>query len=139
MSVGNKYKEPETLPVHEVEETAAATPTAKKSNRMADTFFSVLDGSFLKRQNAARQITFLFFLAGIAVLYIGNAYYAEKTIRESTKITKDIIQMQGEYISAQSKLAEKTRQSAVATKAAQMGLREAIVPPVKLTITKTKK
>lgn len=135
---GNKYKEPETQPEPEVEQTAPA-PTAKKSNRMSDAFFSVLDGSFLKRQNAARQLTFLFFLAGIVVLYIANAYYAEKTIRESTSTTKDIIQMQGEYISAQSKLAEKTRQSAVATKAAQMGLREAIVPPVKLTAEKKAK
>lgn len=135
---GNKYKEPETQPEHEVEETAAAMPE-KKGNRVAGAFFSVLDGSFLKRQNAARQITFIFFLAGIVVLYIGNAYYAEKTIRESTKITNDLKQMQGEYINAQSKLAEKTRLSSIATKAAFIGLREATVPPVKLTITKTDK
>lgn len=132
---GNTIKETVT----EAEETAAPVAKDKKGNRLGDAFFSLLDGSFLKRQNAARQITFIFFLAAIVVLYIGNAYYAEKTIRESNKTTNDIKQMQGEYINAQSKLAEKTRQSTIAGKAAAIGLREAVVPPVKLTTYKKKK
>lgn len=134
---GNNFKEPTEDNVEDTVETAA--PAKKGGNRVARFLSSVLDGSFLKRENAASQITFLLFLTLVAIVYIGNAYYAEKGVRESSRLNNDLKQMQGQFINAQSKLSEKTRQSKMAEKAANMGLHEAIIPPAKLVTHKEKK
>jgi Bacteriodetes cell division protein (FtsL-like) len=129
---GNTLKEQEEQPETNGSETAA--PVKKGGNRFSRVFFSILDGSIMSRENAPGQISFLLFLFALATIYIGNGYYAEKMLRESNATNNDIKNMQGEYVSLQSKLAEKTRQSKIAEqlKGLGIGLRTAIVPPVKL-------
>jgi len=58
---------------------------------------------------------------------------------ESIKLTNDIKNMQGEYVNLQSKLAQKTTLSTIAAKGKDLGLREAIIPPAKLTAPTSKK
>ncbi|UPT69187.1 MAG: FtsL-like putative cell division protein [Sphingobacteriales bacterium JAD_PAG50586_3] len=83
-------------------------------------------------------MTFFVFLAVVTVVYIGNGYYAQKTMSESIKLTNDIKNMQGEYVNLQSKLAQKTTLSTIAVQGKNLGLREAITPPAKLIVNTQK-
>jgi hypothetical protein len=134
---GNTIKEQAEEPETGAE---AAAPEKSGGNRVGRFFSSIMDGRAFKGENAAKQITFFCFLALVAVVYIGNGYYAQKTLRESNNLSNDIKNMQGEYVNLQSKLAEKTRLSMIAKQAAGVGLREASIPPAKLIVnTQTKK
>ncbi len=135
---GNSFKESVEQP-EEVVAEQPATAEKKGGNRFTQTLTSLIDGSFLKQENAAKHITFFLFLSLMVIVYIGNGYYAEKTLRESNRITNELKQMQGQFINVQSKLSEKTRQSAIAKSAAALGLKEAVIPPAKLTIQVEKK
>ena len=134
---GNTIKEQAEEP--EVTGAEAAAPEKSGGNRLGRFFSSIMDGRAFKGENAAKQITFICFLALVAVVYIGNGYYAQKTMSESIKLTNDIKNMQGEYVNLQSKLAQKTTLSTIAAKGKELGLREAIIPPAKLTAPTSKK
>lgn len=114
----------------------ATAPEKSGGNRIGRFFSSLLDGRAFKGENAAKQISFFVFLAVITVVYIGNGYYAQKTLSESIKLTNEIKNMQGEYVNLQSKLAQKTTLSTIAIQGKNLGLREAITPPAKLIVNK---
>ncbi len=82
---------------------------------------------------------FMFFLTGLAIVYIANSYMAEKTIRDIDKTQKDIKEMRAEYISAKTELMVKSKQTEVATALAPYGIKESVVAPKKIVVHESKK
>ena len=74
----------------------------------------------------------LLFLAFIAILYIANGYQADDKIREVNKITNELKELRSEYISTKSDLMFVSKQSEVAKAAEPMGIKEPVVPPMKI-------
>jgi len=74
----------------------------------------------------------ILFLAFIAILYIANGYQADDKIREVNKITNELKELRSEYISTKSDLMFVSKQSEVAKAAEPMGIKEPIVPPMKI-------
>ncbi|MEZ5195413.1 MAG: FtsL-like putative cell division protein [Bacteroidales bacterium] len=93
---------------------------------------SFLGGSFLTRESTSRNFPFLLFLAGLAIIYIGNSYYAEKNIRQVESLQKQLKEIRYEYISIKSDLMQNNRQSKVAGNLANKGIKESTVPPKKI-------
>lgn len=91
-----------------------------------------LGGNFLTRETLARQIPFLLYLTFLAVLYIANSYDAEKTIIEINKTKKELEELRFSYITTKSELMFHSKQSEVALKLQNSGIKESRVPPVKL-------
>ena len=113
---------------------------AQKRNPLASYFMHILDGSFLSKDGSIRNIPFALFVSVIGGFYIANTYNAEKTVRETSKTTKDLKELRSEYISLKSELMFHSNQSQVAQLVAPLGLKEAKVPPFKLyTNTENKK
>jgi hypothetical protein len=110
----------------------------KGDSRLGKAFRSVLDGSILTRQNAVRLLPFVLFLTLICIAYIANSYYAEKTLRRSDKIRKELKELENEYISTKSELMMCSKQSEVAVMLDSTGVVESLNPPKKI-FAKTEK
>jgi len=122
----------------ETEEVAAAPKPAKqpKSKRTPTVgkVKSILEGSFLVRDKVIRLLPFLIFLTGIGLLYIFNSNYANHTIISISKTKKQIEEQRFEYINTKSKLMQTSRQTEIAKKLQNRGLKESKTPPRKIVI-----
>jgi hypothetical protein len=93
---------------------------------------SVLDGSFLTRENLLRQIPFIIFITFLGIMYIANSYNAEKTIIEISRTKKQLEELRYEYITVKSNLVFQSKQSNVAYRLSNTQIKESTVPPIKL-------
>ena len=108
-------------------------PSTPKKNWLYDT----LDISrWVHYQTVIRHLPFVFFLAAIGILYIANAHYAEKNIREVNQSEKEINELRWQYMTSKSELEYISKQSEVAKMAAPAGLKELREPPKILTVKK---
>lgn len=101
-------------------------------------FKDVLDGSMLIRENVVKQFPFIFFLALLALFYIGNRYHAEKLKRSITKLQKEQSDLRSESITTKSQLMYMSKQTEVAKEVKRRGLEleESIEPPKKIIVNK---
>ena len=139
--MSNKFREvPKAEHVHEEPENVESsnsttdTPPPKKRKKgvLAKALSSVFSGTFLTNESTLKHAPFLLFLAFIAILYIANGYQADDKIREVNKITNELKELRSEYISTKSDLMFVSKQSEVAKAAEPMGIKEPIVPPMKI-------
>jgi hypothetical protein len=69
----------------------------------------------------------------LAILYIANGHYADNTIRNINKTTKLLKEQEYEYKTLNGKLMYQNRLSEVAKATEQIGLKENVQQPIKLT------
>lgn len=108
------------------------TKTVKAPGVVLKTTVSILNGSFMVKENMVKQLPFLLFLVLIAMLHISNSYYAEKTVRDINAIGNEIKELKSEYITTKSDLMHVSKQSQVASLALSLGVKESMVPPKKI-------
>lgn len=108
----------------------------KKGRRRTGSLQSILGGTFLTTGQTARHLPFLLFLAFLAIIYIGNSYYAEKNVRKIEKLQKEVKELRYEHIYTKSQRVSKSRQSEVAKTLSDEGIKESMVPPKKIVIDK---
>lgn len=77
---------------------------------------------------------YILFLTGVALVYIANSYYSERTIRDIDKVTKELKTLRTEYITGKSELMFVSKQSEVAKAVAVQGLKESIEAPGKIIV-----
>jgi len=99
-------------------------------------FHNIIDGTILTRENSIKLLPFIFYLGFLAVLYIGNTYYAEKTVRDIEKIKTELKELRYEYIATKAELMYQSKQSEVAKNLEDIGLKESTTPPQKIYINK---
>lgn len=96
-------------------------PTQKKSWRR---FFSY--------RWIVRNVPFFLFLALLAVIYIYNGHYADKTARNITRVSNEVRNMQYEFKILKADVIFRSKQSELAKAVAPFGLMELTQPPVVL-------
>lgn len=96
---------------------------------------SFLDGSVLTNRLVVRNIPYLLFITALAVLYITNSASAEKNRRESAKVVDELKELRYKYISTKSSVMFLSNQSQISLKLGESGIRENVVPPVKIFVT----
>lgn len=121
----NKFKKKE----EKIEEKKNAVKVVKSLS-------SVFSGSFLSRENVVSSIPYVFFLTLLGILYIANGYYSEKTVRELYKVGAELKELRSEYITTKSDLNFQSKQSQVAQATVSFGVKESIIPPSKIVVTK---
>ena len=97
-----------------------------------------LDGKFLTRENLGKQIPFILYITFMGVLYIANSYNAEKTIIDISKTKRELEELRFSYITTKSELMFHSKQSEVAAKVENRGIKESLVPPAKLYVKVSK-
>jgi hypothetical protein len=108
----------------------------KKQRKIGKPIHDLLEGDFLSKQAVVRNLPFLFFLAVIAILYIANTYYAEKTFKEIERTKSELKELKYQYITTKSNLMYQSKQVEVGKQAEKLGLKETLVPPFKIYYTR---
>jgi len=93
--------------------------------------------SFFDRYRVVEAMPYLFFLFFLALVYIGNSYYAERTVREIDQTSRDIKELHSEFITTKSELMRSSKLTEVAKSIRHTGVKESTVAPAKITIKKT--
>jgi cell division protein FtsL len=86
----------------------------------------------LNYQSVVKQIPFFLFLTLLAVVYIYNGHQADKTVRNISRITREVRELQHEYKTVKSEVMFRSKQSELAKAAAPLGLKELTESPVVL-------
>lgn len=86
----------------------------------------------LNYQSIVRQVPFFLFLTVLAVLYIYNGHYADKTIRNINNTAKEVKELQYEYKTVKSEVMFRSKQSELAKAVEPLGLKELVTSPVVL-------
>lgn len=81
-----------------------------------------------------RYLPHVLFVTGIALFYIGNTHYAEKTIRKIDKIKLETEDLRADYTTLKSDYMEASKQSEVARNVAPLGLVESSSPPYQVIV-----
>jgi hypothetical protein len=79
-----------------------------------------------------RQIPFFLFLAVMAVIYIYNGHMADKTIREISKTSNELKELQYEFKSVRGDVLHRSKQSELIEAVQPLGLKELVTSPVVL-------
>ena len=87
----------------------------------------------LNYQTIVRQIPFFLFLAMLAIIYIYNGHIADKTIRDISRTSNELKELQYEYKSVQGDVLRRSKQSELIEAVQPLGLKELTSPPVILT------
>lgn len=79
-----------------------------------------------------RQVPFFVFLAVLAVIYIYNGHYADKTIRDISRTGTQLKELQYEYKSVKGDVLFRSKQSELIEAVKPLGLKELLAEPVVL-------
>jgi hypothetical protein len=85
---------------------------------------------WLNYQSIVKQVPFFLFLAVLAVIYIYNGHYADKTIRNINRTAKEVKELQYEYITVKSEVMFRSKPSELAKAVEPLGLKELATSPV---------
>jgi len=118
------------------EEQPEAPPKEGAKARMPRAFISVLNGSFLTREKVLGNMPFILFCAGLMIAYIAYGYHTERIVRELSSTEAELKEQRSEYITVRAQLEKTEQQSQVAAGIGDLGLKESVDPPVKVTVTK---
>ncbi len=110
-----------------------------KGNKPSKSLFSYLE-SKLKLDTVfdgrlpSKYIPHTLFLTVIGIFYIGNNHWAEKTIRKIDKVQAEVEELRADYTSLKADYMFASKQSEVAKKVKDRGLRESSTPPNKIVL-----
>jgi hypothetical protein len=104
----------------------------KKLNRVRVFFHNIIIGDFFSRDSFFRTIPYLGYLTLLAIIYISNTYYAEKTFRQIERIKVELRELRFQYISSKSELMYYGKQTEIAKRVMPAGLKETKIPPFKI-------
>lgn len=138
--MANKFRENTSIEEEQIEavveetkvETTSKPSKPRKKGVLAKGLSSVFSGTFLTNEKTLTYLPFVLFLGFVAIFYIAYNYYADDNIRLENKLNKEIKESRSEYISTKSDLMFASKQSEVAKAALEIGLKESVVPPVKI-------
>lgn len=92
---------------------------------------------WLNYQSIVKQVPFFLFLAMLAVVYIFNGHYADKTIRRINQSAKEVKELKYEYITVKSEVMFRSKPSELVKAVEPLGLKELVEAPVVLTDSTT--
>ena len=86
----------------------------------------------LNYQSIVKQIPFFLFLALLAVVYIYNGHYADKTIRAISRTERELKELQYEYKTVKGDVLFRSKQSELVKAVEPLGLKELMAAPAVL-------
>lgn len=119
--LSNKIKEPKK------EKKLSKQRVPKIDQKIGKTLKGVLGGEVLEKP-ALRLYPYLLFLTFLAFIYIANNYYFEHKVRQINHIYAELKEINYEFITGKSKLEELSKQSTIAKKLKNTGIKESTKP-----------
>ncbi|MES2775313.1 MAG: FtsL-like putative cell division protein [Bacteroidota bacterium] len=87
----------------------------------------------LQYQWIVKHVPFFLFLALLAVMYIANGHFADKTIRNIAKARAELKQLQYEHKVLKAEVMYRSKESVLVKAVEKIGLKRLVEPPVKIT------
>jgi len=91
-----------------------------------------LGGDYLSREWVTGNLSYILYVALLAMIYIANTYYTEKKFKTIERTKNELKELRYEYITTKSILMFQGRQSEISKRAIVQGLKEAKMPPYKI-------
>ncbi|HZY79957.1 MAG TPA: FtsL-like putative cell division protein [Cyclobacteriaceae bacterium] len=76
----------------------------------------------------------ILFVMMLGILYIGNTHHAEKTIREINRAQSEVEDLRADYTTLKADVMFASKQSEVARRVRELGLKESNNPPFKIVV-----
>lgn len=119
------------------EQQEAIQETVEEKEEVTKSFIkSILSSEYLSSQRAAGFVPFIVFLCVLGMLYIANRHFAEKTIRDIDKLSKEVKELSWDYKSLSAEHMKLSTQSEIAKRVDSMGLKERKEAPLKIVVNK---
>lgn len=96
----------------------------------------LLDGSLFANEKVVKNLPFILFLTGLAIVYIANSSVAERNRRNLARMTEDLKELRYKYISTKSAVMFQSNPSQISEKLLETGIRESTTPPIKIFVKK---
>ncbi|MDR6241234.1 FtsL-like putative cell division protein [Aureibacter tunicatorum] len=77
------------------------------------------------------------FISLMGIIYIGNSHMTEKNTRKIDKLQVEVEDLRANYTTLKASYMYASKQSEVAKSVKKMGLKESLVPPVKIQVKKS--
>ncbi len=116
--MSNEFKNPEIIE----ENATMETPKKEQKGRSFLRFFSLRN--LFSKENVTGNLSYVFFLGLLAVVYIANSYNSDKILRKIDATQKELKELVSEYGSTKRMLQDSSRQTVVAKKVEALGLIE---------------
>jgi hypothetical protein len=110
--------------------------TFRRSNKMTKGLHYIIGGDLLSKHAVLSNLPFLIFLAILAMFYIGNTYYSEKTFKQIEKIKNELKELRYQSITAKAKMLDVCKQTEIAKKVELLGIKGTTTPPYKIFYSK---
>lgn len=81
-----------------------------------------------------KYLPHILFMTCIGIFYIGNSHYAEKNVRKIDKLKKEVEDLRADYTTLKADYMFASKQSEVAKKIANKGIKESLRPPEKIKV-----
>lgn len=76
----------------------------------------------------------ILFVLVLGLIYIGNTHHAEKTVREINRAQSDVEDLRADYTTLKADVMFASKQSEVARRVKELGLKESLNPPFKIVV-----
>ncbi len=110
--------------------------STKEKKKEKSKLRSFLDGSILIKENNIRLVPFFIFLFLIALVLILNGYWIERMAKEINGLKKEMKELNFEESTTTTQKVELSLQSEMAKKLDTFGIKESVVPPIKIKVKK---
>ena len=129
--MANRFREE----IEEEEEEKGPEPELIQKTDLPKNFLTTfLSEGVVSKESATQMMPFIIFLAMLAMLYIANKHFAEKTIRGIDKLSKEVKELSWDFKTLKADLMLKSTQTEVAKRVDTLGLKELVEPPRKILI-----
>lgn len=96
-------------------------------------------GEKLPYESITKHVPYVVLLFVLGFVYVANAFYAERTLRDMNAINKTLNESRWYYMTTKFDLERQSVQSKLSEALAGRGLKELTAPPVKINVEKIKK
>lgn len=76
----------------------------------------------------------ILFVLVLSLLYIGNTHHADRTVREINRAQSEVEDLRADYTTLKADVMFASKQSEVARRVKELGLRESLNPPFKIVV-----
>lgn len=106
----------------------------KKSGNGFRKVMDVLGGSFLAKEKFAKQFPFMVVVTVMLMVLITNTYIAEEKNREIARTTKQLNDLQVEYVQLKSAIMQASKQSVLSKRLSGIGIKNPTEPVKRINI-----
>lgn len=130
MTMENKFRiQPEKQNVEKVK--------PKKEAQSGNSIFSGIERrlkleTYFEEGFPVQYLPKILFVLVLGLLYIGNTHHAEKTVREINRAQSEVEDLRADYTTLKADVMFASKQSEVARRVKELGLKESLNPPFKI-------